>query len=134
LRWLPKFRQPLADAASLGDLAERLAAKHLELQLAPRSQAGFDATNRNGERFQVKARRLGEQGERQLGIIRNIDDQPFDHLVVVLFPKDSDDPLGIWLLPFDLVRQNVKQKLLQNGHVLYATDKILNHSQTKRVR
>lgn len=134
MRWLPKFRQPLADAASLGDLAERLAAKHLGLQMAPPSQAGFDATNRKGERFQVKARRLGEQGERQLGIIRNIDDQPFDHLVVVLFPKDSDDPLGIWLLPFDLVRQNVKQKLLQNGHVLYATDKILNHSQTKRVR
>lgn len=110
---------------SLGDLAEALVVERLGLQRAPKSTAGYDAIADDGTRYQIKARRLGTQGERQLGIIRNIDRRDFHYLIVVLFPPESDVPEGMWQLPFDFVLEKARYNKHQNGHVLFVTDAVL---------
>ena len=49
------------------------------------STAGYDAKDRAGVRYQIKARRLTQHNpSRQLSAIRNIDDKPFDILAGLL--------------------------------------------------
>ena len=120
-------------ARPLGEMAESIVIGRLGLHPAPTSTAGYDAVADDGTRYQVKARRLGTRGDRQLGVIRNIDRRAFDYLVVVLFPPDSDDPEGMWRLPFDLVREKAVYNKHQNGHVLFAHDSVLNDPRTKRL-
>lgn len=120
-------------AVSIGDLAETLVVERLGLRRAPASTAGYDAEAEDGARYQVKARRLGTAGDRQLGVIRNIDRRAFHFLVVVLFPPESDVPEGMWQIPFDVVREKARYNEHQNGHVLFATDAVLADERVERL-
>ncbi|HBN09021.1 MAG TPA: hypothetical protein DD435_10365 [Cyanobacteria bacterium UBA8530] len=73
----------------IGDLAERLAGKALGAELMSQSNAGFDLQGADGLRYEVKGRRINSQpGSRQLGGIRNLNEQKFDFLVGILFNED----------------------------------------------
>ncbi len=92
----------------IADYAESLVATRLDLQLAGRSTAGYDAIARDGTRFQIKARRLlRENANRRLSPIRNLDHDIFDVLVVVLFAADFSTR-GIWQMPVDVIRERAR--------------------------
>lgn len=66
----------------VGDLAEHVACERLGMVRAPASQRGYDATDKDGRRVQIKGVRLPN---RQLGVLRDLDKSPFDRLVIVVF-------------------------------------------------
>ncbi|MGY6258135.1 hypothetical protein ACXIVK_32200 [Paraburkholderia caledonica] len=69
-----------------GDYAEWLVSSKLGLQLAAKSVKGFDATDADGIRYQIKARRVtADNSSTQLSVIRNLAGEDFDLLVAVVF-------------------------------------------------
>ena len=73
----------------IGDYAEYVAARHFGLEQADGSTAAFDGRDRDGTRYQIKARRMsGKTPSRVLSALRNLDQDGFDYLVVVLFEDD----------------------------------------------
>jgi hypothetical protein len=109
----------------LGDLAEFWAAGALSLALAQGSNKGFDATDGNGVRYQIKARRpTAANPSRQLGALRNLDkDDPFEFLIGVLFTPDFA-VLRAASIPLDVVRKlatyvphNNSWRLMLRDHV-----------------
>jgi hypothetical protein len=69
-----------------GDFAEWLVSTKLGLTLEANSAMGFDATDSQGLRYQIKGRRVTpENNSTQLGVIRNLDGNDFDFLVAVVF-------------------------------------------------
>jgi len=88
----------------VADYAEYLCEKGLFLNRAENSTKGIDATDSNGVRYQIKGRRLTRHnGSRQLGVLRELDDKPFDYLAGILFREDFR-VLKACLLPVDQVR------------------------------
>ncbi len=70
----------------VADYAEWLVAKSLGLHLAPKSSKGFDASDTNGTKYEIKARRLtADNTSRQVSAIRSIRDRQFDFLAGLLF-------------------------------------------------
>jgi len=92
----------------VADYAEYLCEKALFLSRAENSTKGFDATDSNGVRYQIKGRRLTRHSSsHQLGVLRELDDKPFDFLAGVLFREDFQ-VLKACLLPLDQVRAHSK--------------------------
>lgn len=93
----------LRTGSLVGDYAEWLFARAFGWALCPNSQAGHDATDGAGRRYQVKARRLRHPGaSRQLGALRRLPERSFDVLAAVLFDAAFGVQRAI-LLPFDIV-------------------------------
>lgn len=70
-----------------GDLAEYLFCRAFDWQQAANSEKGFDATDGEGRRYQIKGRRLHRLNKsRQLSAIRDLNG--FDTLAAVLFDDD----------------------------------------------
>ena len=112
-----------------GDLAEHLFCRAFGWTQAPNSSKGFDATDGDGTRYQIKGRRLHPKNpSRQLSAIRDLDG--FDQLAAVLF----DEHYGVLraaLLPVGLVRRHTtfvghtnSQKFLLRDEVLAAPDAV----------
>ena len=74
----------------LGDYAESLVSEKLRLSLVENnSNPGFDATDAEGKRYQIKARRLTKENDsEQIGVIGNSGEKNFDYLIAVLFEED----------------------------------------------
>ena len=73
----------------MADYAEHLIAQALNLQLVTKSTTGFDATDSEGNKYEIKARRLTPQNKsRQLSAIRGLDKDHFNYLAGVLFTND----------------------------------------------
>lgn len=93
----------------VSDLAEILYCRAFGWHRENNSAAGHDATDDTGVRYQIKARRLSKpKGSRQLSAIRNLPDNPFDHLAGVLF----DGEFGIIraaLIPIAVVKERAKR-------------------------
>jgi hypothetical protein len=78
-------------SAPIGEYAELLFCEAFGWTRVERnSNAGYDATDGNGIRIQIKARRLIGGGSRQIGSIRNLKQSPFDKLAAVLFAKNLE--------------------------------------------
>ncbi|MBL8559144.1 MAG: hypothetical protein JNM47_10520 [Hyphomonadaceae bacterium] len=72
----------------VGDYAEVLFAKAFGWMIESNSARGHDAIDGSGLRYQIKARRLTHHNpSRQLGVLRELDQSPFDHLAAVLFDE-----------------------------------------------
>ncbi len=69
----------------VGDLAEWIACEELGLTRAPASRKGYDATDAQGRRVQIKGVRLPN---RRAGALRGLDQDPFDRLVIVVLAED----------------------------------------------
>lgn len=69
----------------VGDLAEWIACQELGLTRVPASRKGYDATDAQGRRVQIKGVRLPN---RQPGALRQLDQDPFDRLVIVVLAED----------------------------------------------
>ncbi len=87
-----------------GDLAEALVATHYGVELEPNSTSGYDLRLIDGTRVQVKGRRRTLRSKpSHYGAIRNLDKDPFDDLVAVLFDEDFEVE-SCYRLPIALVR------------------------------
>src|SRR4051812_39397911 len=69
--------------STVSDYAESLACKALKLTRTKQSTRGYDGTDEDGRKHQIKARMLGSASARQLGAIRGLldDEPPFDFLI-----------------------------------------------------
>jgi hypothetical protein len=68
------------------DYAGYLVCRALSLNPVSLSKKGYDATDRAGKRYEIKARRKTSRSKpTRLSVIRDLDKNLFDYLVVVLF-------------------------------------------------
>ena len=73
----------------VGDLAEYLFCKAFNWEQAGNSTPNLDAVDSEGNRYQIKARRLTQHNtSRQLSAIRDLHGNHFDMLAGVLFKED----------------------------------------------
>jgi hypothetical protein len=110
----------------VSDYAEKIVCEKLKLSLAGKSSKGYDAIDENtGIKYQIKARRLTSHNRsRQLGVIRNLDQNPFDYLIAVIF-NESFEPIEIWQIPLGTIPKYARYSKHQNGHILVLTGDVL---------
>ncbi len=106
-----------------GDLAEYLFCKAFGWHQAPNSQKGFDATDTEDNKYQIKSRRLHNNGKsRQLSAIRDL--EGFDFLAAVLFDHSYNITKAV-LIPVQVVKKLVKYREHVNAHILILNDSAL---------
>jgi hypothetical protein len=102
----------------VGDYTEWLVSNKLGFELLENSHAGYDAVDRNGIRIQIKSRRhSGNNMSNQLGVFRNLDQNPFDFLVAVIFDWDYSAILAV-KMPITSIKRFAKFSSHQNGYIL----------------
>jgi len=95
--------------APLGDYAEYLFCKAFVWKIADNSAKDYDATDPQGKRYQIKARRLVKSNtSRQLGALRRLTENNFEVLGAVLFRADFT-VLKAALIPHSVVLAGAKK-------------------------
>ena len=111
----------------VADYTESLVSNALGLSLEGQSQAGFDATDPSGRRYQIKGRRLtAHNTSPQLSAIRNLDKKPFDLLAAVAYDANLS-VLYAALIPVELVAELSRFSKHSNSHVLIFRRNILDN-------
>lgn len=106
----------------VADLAERVAARALNLTLAEKSTTGFDARGQDGLRYEIKARRQTPSSKpTHFSAIRGLKSQHFDRLGVLLFDEDYS-VVRASVLPFEAVKRLARFRPHVNGSLLYLRD------------
>lgn len=109
----------------VADYAERVAVSRLGLIQVGKEEKGFDAVDAQGQRYQIKGRRITRHNSsRQLSVIRNLSDRLFDYLIAVIF-DESFEVKEIWKIPYEFVKQHSRLSEHQNGHILHAKPEVL---------
>ena len=117
----------------VADYAERLVAEKLELELAPPVAQGYDATDPEGRRYQIKSRRLTPQNtSRQLGVIRKLDQKEFDDLIAVIFDEDLAVQ-EMWRIPHAVVVEHGRWVKTLNGHRIFVKGPVLDDARVERL-
>lgn len=110
----------------VSDYAEWIVAERLGLKLKPQNTKGYDAIAPNGERYQIKARRLQQaNSSRQLSVIRNLDGHEFDYLAGILFDNNFRIQEA-YLIPHDAIFKYGRFSAHVNGHILQLRGDLLN--------
>ncbi len=112
----------------VADYAEKRACEEMHLERASKEERGYDAKDKNGKRYQIKGRRITRHNKsRQLGVIRNLDDHPFDYLVAVIF-NENFIVEEIWKIPYQFVKNEKNSRFSehQNGHIFIAKPELLS--------
>jgi len=117
----------------VADYAEWLVARALDLKLERNSRRGFDASDSNSVRYQIKGRRLHPSNpSRQLSVIRKLDSKEFEFLVGVLFNRDFSLHEA-----FKISREQVERyahfNRHQNGHILILEGDVLSSKGTESI-
>jgi hypothetical protein len=116
-----------------GDYAEYLAAKELHLQLQSNSKSGFDAVDERGNRVQIKGRRVTPKNtSRQLGVIRNLEEQQFDYLIGVIFDESYAVNQAL-KIPHGIIGNYAEFSKHQNGHILHLSGQILSDKRVEDI-
>ena len=103
----------------VSDYAESLVSRTLNLELSGGSNKGFDARDRRGIRYQIKARRLDGKSSRQLGVFRNLGKNPFDFAIVVLFNHEFQ-PAEVYRIPIEAIKKHGRFSRHVNGWIVQA--------------
>ena len=109
----------------IGNYTEWLVCRRLGLTKAAKNEKGFDATDADGVRYQIKGRR-DEATSVQFSAIRNLDRQDFDMVVAVAFNGDYSVRLAV-VIPHDIVPEFARYQQHTNAHNLVLTDSVLHH-------
>ncbi|MCX8502142.1 MAG: hypothetical protein ORO03_10700 [Alphaproteobacteria bacterium] len=124
-----------------GDFAEFLFKQTFDWQLTKNSVKGVDATLLDPIinkviKYQIKSRKLNfnNAGERQLSAIRNLNNNQFDYLAVVLFNQDYSIYIGA-IIPIGIVKNPKYSRFVEhtNSHTFHATDKVFQLPEVKDV-
>lgn len=116
-----------------GDYAEWLVSQAFGLSLASNSVADYDAISESGKKIQIKARRVTPTNKsRQLSVLRNLDLQGFDELIVVIF-DGSFHVSNAYMMPHSVVSEYASYRSHVNGHVLHARGELLSDPRVQDV-
>jgi hypothetical protein len=108
----------------VADFSELLFEKALLLQLAPKSTKGYDATDDQGLRFEIKGRRItAHNGSRQLSALRGLDKQHFAYLAGVLLREDFS-VLRACLVPHEQVLAHATYRKHTNSWIFHLRDSV----------
>ena len=100
-----------------GDLAEAMVAAHYGVKPMPNSTPGYDLVFRK-KRIQVKSRRRTERSRpSHYGVIRNLDEDPFDVLVVVNLDEDFVVE-SAYRMPIEVVHDLARYSSHSNGWIV----------------
>jgi hypothetical protein len=105
----------------VADMGEFLACEILGLTLAGGVTQGFDATDADGRRYQIKSHRRLKAGStaKKLGVIRKIEQREFEFVIGMIFNHDLS--IGeVWRLPYEAVVEHSTYVATLNGHRLRA--------------
>ncbi len=118
----------------VADYAEKVAVERLGLIHAEKEARGYDATDNNGIKYQIKGRRSTKyNGSRQLGVIRDLDEKLFDYLIAVIF-DEYFNVKEIWKIPHSFIKANSRYSEHQHGHIFTARLSILaNNKEVERI-
>ena len=107
-----------------GDVAEYLFC--LALNLTPKPEAHIDAVDADGNRYQIKGRRVTPRNEsREMGAIRDMAGQHFDFLAGLLF----DETYGIYraaVIPHAIAMERATFVARTNSHKFFLRDDLLD--------
>jgi hypothetical protein len=113
----------------VGDYAEWLCKKSFNLTLETNSNAGFDATDSDGVKYEVKARKVTpDNGSRQLSVIRNYENKNFDFLIGIIL-NDDFTVKEAYKIPHETVGKYATFREHQNGHILILKGEVLEDSE-----
>ena len=114
----------------VADYAEKVAVETLGLARAPKEARGYDATDPKGIKYQIKGRRITRHNSsRQLGVIRNLDENLFDFVLAVVFNEDFSVK-EIWKIPHRFIKENSNHSSHQNGHIFIANYNLLSQGKS----
>lgn len=117
----------------VADYSEWLVSKSLGFSLQRNSNAGFDAIDRKGRKYQIKGRRLSDiNRSRQLGVIRNLKDNKFNFLIGIIFDRKFT-VLEAYKIPHDLISEYARFSSHQNGHILRLEGDVLTANGVERI-
>lgn len=112
----------------VADWSEWLVARGLKLELRVGSAAGYDAVDGDGNRYQIKGRRLTpENKSTQLSAIRNLPDRPFDYLAAVIYNPDFSVAYAA-LVPHEVVLETARYSEHTNAYNLHMRRVLLEDS------
>ena len=98
----------------------------MQLELAENSKAGYDATDKNGLRIQIKGRRVIQKNKpAQLSAIRGYEAKDFDVLAAVIF-DESYDIMHAILIPHVVVGEYASYRKHVNAHILLVQGPLLS--------
>jgi hypothetical protein len=118
----------------VGDYTEWLVAKVLGLELATNSSAGYDGIDSEGQKFQIKGRRITpEKKSRQLSAIRKLEEKDFDQLAAVIF-NENHEIIEAVLIPHEVIGEYATYRSHVNAHILYLKGPILNDPRIRDVK
>jgi hypothetical protein len=110
----------------VGDYAEWLVINKFGLTMAPNSTSGYDATDSSGLKFQIKGRRLtSHDHSRQLGAIRNLENQNFDYLIAVFFNEEFEIQ-QVLKLPHEVIHKYAGYSEHVHAHILVIGGNVLD--------
>jgi hypothetical protein len=105
-------------------LAELYFERALKLKRAPKSTKGYDATDAEGRRYEIKGRRLtASNTSRALSAIRAISASHFDYLAGVLF-NDNMTVMKACLVPRAVVTERARYVGHTNSHRFVLSDDV----------
>ena len=111
----------------VADYTESLVSRALGLSLESQSQAGYDALDSDGRRYQIKGRRLTSHNTSpQLSAIRNLDKKPFDLLAAVAYDANLS-VLYAALIPISIVSDLSRYTSHTNSHTLIFKRSVLDN-------
>lgn len=103
----------------VADYAEWLVEKTLNVQLMTKSTTGYDAEDKSGRRYEIKARRITPRGKMtHFSATRGLDKRHFDFIVAVVFNQDFSVKSSA-LIPYDVVKYLARFRKHVNGWILY---------------
>lgn len=107
-----------------GDWAEYLFCEAFGWEQMPNSVKGYDATDSDGRRYQIKSRRLHRRNaSRQLSALRNLQQKPFDILAGLLFNEDYS-VFRAALIPYELIPARIRVSRHTNSALFKLHDAI----------
>lgn len=110
----------------VGDIAEWLVSKRLQLTLTTPSNRSYDAIDANGARYQIKARWCpGTNRSKQLGAVRDLASDPFEFLVAVVFDGDFIVDYAA-MIPLAVIKERSTYVTRTNSHRLSFPRSILH--------
>lgn len=117
-------------AQPVGDYAIHLACAAFRLKREPTSTSGYDASDSEGLRYQVKYKRLINTGDtRQLNAVKGMEQRKFDFLIGVLFNADMSIHRAA-MLPFDIVMHKTDHtKIITLSNKLWDMDGVIDISE-----
>lgn len=117
----------------VADYAEKMVIDKLGLRQAQKEAKGYDAIDHNDIKYQIKGRRITKHNKsRQLGVIRNLDDQLFDFLIAAIF-DEIFALTEIWKIPHSTIKRYASWSKQQNGYILHLQGNLLLDPTVRRI-